>query len=205
MPSGCANTKTGEVERRRKIGLSAKRYWRNKEHRTRRLKALRKAAKDPERRRKISANHPRYWLGTKGARYGQKHTEETKQKISKTLTGRKFSKSWHRKQSASHIGKKRTRKSRQKQRMTMRRRYGTVGKRSRRRVDLRYKIWHDAVFDRDKKTCVLCGAHGRKVEIHADHIKAWALYPKLRYNVDNGRTLCYDCHLEHGWRGSWAK
>ena len=28
----------------------------------------------------------------------------------------------------------------------------------------------------------------------ADHVKPWALYPELRYDLDNGRTLCVPCH-----------
>lgn len=32
------------------------------------------------------------------------------------------------------------------------------------------------------------------IEIEADHIKPWAYYPDLRYELDNGRTLCLKCH-----------
>jgi len=56
----------------------------------------------------------------------------------------------------------------------------------------RYKNWRMAVFKRDDFTCVWCGQIGG--ELNADHIKSWALYPKLRYRLTNGRTLCLDCH-----------
>lgn len=55
-----------------------------------------------------------------------------------------------------------------------------------------YVQWRKSVFERDNYTCVECGAS--KVYIQADHIKPWAKYPVLRYELNNGRTLCLDCH-----------
>jgi hypothetical protein len=63
------------------------------------------------------------------------------------------------------------------------------------RNQVEYKLWRVAVFERDNYTCVFCG---RKKEVsgklNADHIKPFALYPELRFAIDNGRTLCIDCH-----------
>ena len=55
-----------------------------------------------------------------------------------------------------------------------------------------YKNWRKQVFERDNYTCVICGKYGSS--LHADHIKEFALYPKLRFEVSNGRTLCVSCH-----------
>lgn len=55
-----------------------------------------------------------------------------------------------------------------------------------------YKAWRDAVFFRDNFTCQLCDQYNGY--LHADHIKTWAEYPTLRYEVSNGRTLCRACH-----------
>lgn len=55
-----------------------------------------------------------------------------------------------------------------------------------------YKDWRRRVFVRDDYTCQMCGIRGGR--LNADHIKPWVFYPKLRYNLDNGRTLCEDCH-----------
>jgi 5-methylcytosine-specific restriction endonuclease McrA len=54
-----------------------------------------------------------------------------------------------------------------------------------------YKLWRSAVFARDNYTCIWCFS---KIEIQADHIKPFAHYPELRFAIDNGRTLCRDCH-----------
>lgn len=60
---------------------------------------------------------------------------------------------------------------------------------------VRYKIWREAVFERDNYTCVFCK---RKKEVsgklNADHIKPFAYFPKLRFDLNNGRTLCEECH-----------
>jgi len=55
-----------------------------------------------------------------------------------------------------------------------------------------YKLWRTAVFERDKYTCVWCGHKGY---VEADHIKPFALFPELRFAIDNGRTLCRPCHV----------
>lgn len=56
----------------------------------------------------------------------------------------------------------------------------------------KYKEWRNAVFERDSYTCQECGKKGGF--LHADHIKPFSLFKGLRFDINNGRTLCVDCH-----------
>ncbi len=53
--------------------------------------------------------------------------------------------------------------------------------------------WRNAVFQRDEYSCKDCGKKGH---IQAHHIKSWAVHPELRYNINNGVTLCLLCHAK---------
>ena len=57
--------------------------------------------------------------------------------------------------------------------------------------DPKYKACRRAAKSRDKFKCVLCGSK-RRLQVH--HIKRWADYPELRYELSNLVTLCYQCH-----------
>lgn len=52
--------------------------------------------------------------------------------------------------------------------------------------------WRKSVFERDNYTCQVCNVRGTYLE--ADHIKPWAYFPELRFELSNGRTLCRPCH-----------
>lgn len=73
-----------------------------------------------------------------------------------------------------------------------------------------YKAWRTAVFKRDNFTCTICFkrcGNGKNVTLNADHIKPFSLYPELRLEVSNGRTLCETCHRDtdnYGWKGAFA-
>lgn len=57
-----------------------------------------------------------------------------------------------------------------------------------------YKEWRNNVFKRDDYTCQMC--FKKNIYLEADHIKPWSKYPELRYDIENGRTLCRDCHMK---------
>ena len=57
---------------------------------------------------------------------------------------------------------------------------------------LEYRNWRRDIFVRDEFTCQECGI--KHIYITAHHIKSFAYYPKLRFDVNNGITLCEECH-----------
>lgn len=70
---------------------------------------------------------------------------------------------------------------------------GAYTKNYRIRRSRRYAEWRKSVFERDDYTCQHCQARG--VYIEADHIKPFAFFPELRFEINNGRTLCKECHM----------
>lgn len=59
------------------------------------------------------------------------------------------------------------------------------------RLSKEYREWRFAVLARDNNACVKCNDTN---ELHAHHIKPFSKHKNLRYNVDNGETLCRRCH-----------
>ena len=69
------------------------------------------------------------------------------------------------------------------------------------RESLPYKKWRLSVFERDGYKCIECGdsnyeGRGKTLELNADHILPFALYPEFRFDINNGRTLCKECHMK---------
>lgn len=110
-------------------------------------------------------------------------SEEQKQKLSIALTGRKrLDIPWNKgKPNYEMRGEKNPR---------WKGGSGTIRRQLMQQIE--YRLWREAVFERDDYTCQMCLSRGTR--IHADHIKPWATYPELRYAIDNGRTLCIPCH-----------
>lgn len=139
-----------------------------------REKALKRPPFSAEHRRKMSE-----------ALKGRKNPEH-----SKRLTGRKLSDETRRKMSMVH-----------KQRVLDGKNHfwkgGVTQINEKIRNSFEYKIWREAVFKRDLYTCIWCGkknGNGKTIILNADHIKPFALFPELRFAIDNGRTLCKECH-----------
>ena len=68
------------------------------------------------------------------------------------------------------------------------------------RNSMKFKLWREAVFERDNYTCQMCGQRGGKLRPH--HIWNFALFIYLRFNIDNGITLCKECHKEVHKKGA---
>lgn len=71
------------------------------------------------------------------------------------------------------------------------------------RRSLEYRSWVLEIFRKDSFTCQFCKekekVSGRLV---ADHIRPFSLFPQLRFDIQNGQTLCVDCH-KIKTRGDW--
>lgn len=65
------------------------------------------------------------------------------------------------------------------------------------RYNSQYRKWRKCVLDRDSHTCTKCGINkekGYNSYMTAHHIKEFGKFPELRYDLDNGTTLCVPCH-----------
>lgn len=66
-------------------------------------------------------------------------------------------------------------------------------KEARERKSSNYIQWRNEVFLRDNYTCQCCERRGG--DLNAHHIKNFKDNIELRYKVNNGITLCKECHL----------
>lgn len=69
------------------------------------------------------------------------------------------------------------------------------------RSSRKYDRWRKEILKRDNFTCIICKNKGgwnrrlkKRIFLQADHFKPFSLYPELRFCLNNGRTLCIDCH-----------
>ena len=169
-------------------------------------------------KRKISEAHKK--SGHKPpSRKGMRHSEETKEKIRLATEGRH---SWNKgrkwpqevieKFRQASLGRKLSEESRKKissaklGKNNPNWKGGISSSNQVIRRSLEYKLWREAVFKRDNYVCIWCGARskkGKSAYLNVDHIKPFADYPELRFAIDNGRTLCMDCHKKtdtFGWK-----
>jgi len=61
------------------------------------------------------------------------------------------------------------------------------------RNSIEYDEWRYAVYKRDKNLCKVCGV--RKDPMVAHHLDGFNIFPKKRFDVDNGVTLCDRHHI----------
>jgi len=62
------------------------------------------------------------------------------------------------------------------------------------RTSSKYELWRKTVFERDNYTCQKYKIRGRKLIAH--HIKNFAQWPELRFEINNGSTLSDKAHRE---------
>ena len=130
-----------------------------------------------------------------GYMFNKKHSEEAKEKISKYHKGRKHSKEHKQKLSEAQKGEK-----------SHCWKGGVTPLTHQIRHSFKYRQWRSDVFTRDNFICQRCGQWGGK--LHAHHIKSFssilqfyeittfeeALDCEELWNINNGITLCKNCH-----------
>ena len=57
-----------------------------------------------------------------------------------------------------------------------------------------FRVWANLIKDRDNYTCQICNQHRGNLNSH--HLNGWNAFPEQRFDLDNGVTLCTDCHKE---------
>ena len=122
---------------------------------------------------------------------GRVRSEETKRKIGKANRGKTFSEEHKKKLSEAHkglnIGNKHHRWLEDR---SLLQRYNDVVKDRR---SAAYGDWRKQVKVRDNYKCKIANqdCNGR---LEAHHILGWTAYPELRYEINNGITLCHAHH-----------
>ena|SRR3990167_6968191 len=175
-------------------------YIRTREHREKmRLLNLGRKASE-EIKRKISLNHVDV-SGINNPMWGKKRPQSVKEAISKANKGKS------RPNGLRMLGKKHSLQTRLRMSLAQKGEKGSNwqgGKTTMHqliRSSSQYVLWRTAVFIRDDYTCQSCGQRGGN--LNADHIKPFSKYPELRFAIDNGRTLCLECHKQtdtYGWK-----
>ena len=141
----------------------------------------------------------------KGNQYakGMKHTPEWKEEAKKRMLGNtngfqkghkiRLGKKWPEGHYAWSKGMKLPEKSGENHPRWIKDRTSVMEK-HRLRGTYEWKEWRSKVFERDLYTCQICNKSGCYLEAH--HIKSFSEYPKLRFEISNGITLCQDCHIK---------
>lgn len=126
---------------------------------------------------------------------------ETRKKLSQSKLGKKLTEEHKRRIGEAHKGNKCSEEIRVKLSKALKGKNGSNwqgGKTEESKIirqSVEYRLWRESVFARDNWTCQKCGDN-RGGNLNAHHIKNFAQFIELRTSIENGITLCEDCHIK---------
>jgi len=132
-----------------------------------------------ESKNKISNNLKILFIGEGNPFFGKTHSTELKEKMSKNWSGK--NNPWY--------GKDKFGENNPNYNPDI-----TDEERQSGRFYPEYKEWRKNVYERDKYTCQVCNQIG--YDLNAHHLENYADNPELRITLENGITLCEDCHKD---------
>ena len=143
----------------------------------------------------------------KGQKGLQSHSEETKKKISNSMKGKERSDEHRKNLSIAFTGRKHTDATKKKlsdyfkkhctigrgeNNPNYKHGNGYINEMDKVRKSIQYIIWRNAIYSKNGFICQKCKNLGGKLVAH--HIQNFAQWPELRFAIDNGITLCWNCH-----------
>ncbi len=137
---------------------------------------------------RLKKPHNRFWLGKKRI-LSEKHIQNIRETnaLRKGIKRPPFSEEWRKNLSISHmgilVGEKNPKWISDRTKLIKRQE----------RNDSTYCSWRQSVWLRDNFKCKIANPDC-KGRIEAHHILGWKDYPELRYEINNGITLCHAHH-----------
>ena len=137
--------------------------------------------------------------GDKNPFYGKRHSEGTKEKMSESHKG---CTSWNKGRTGVYSEKtlrkwSQNREGKQKGENNPAWKGGVTPLNNLIRKTKEYKEWAISVYKKCKYICQGCGIKCKAKNIIAHHIKSFTYFPKLRFDINNGITLCRSCHIKY--------
>ena len=126
---------------------------------------------------------------------GKKHTKEWKEQLSRKMKGNIYGKLLKGRKTSIETRKKISEANKGEKSYLWKGGISDINNKVRHSIE--FRLWREAVFTRDNWTCQACGHRnkkGNRRDLNAHHILSFAEFPHKRFDINNGITLCINCH-----------